>query len=189
MTIPTTPRAAKPSTIAARRTATILAVTAVVFFGAIFGFFFAWVCSTLWGLDTIDPRAAIEAMNAMNASVRNPVFFAAFFLTPAVALAAAGACVAAGARVPAVILGGAALLYGVGGILLTSNYNLPLNDALAVGGIPATVEEARAIWSAYSEQWQVYNLVRTIVSGICLALAAAAVFLLGSARPERSSSS
>ena len=51
--------------------------------GAIFGFFYAWVCSTMWGLDAADPRIAIAAMQAMNASVRNIVFFPAFFLTPA----------------------------------------------------------------------------------------------------------
>ena len=27
--------------------------------GAIFGFFYAWVCSTMWGLDAADPFVAI----------------------------------------------------------------------------------------------------------------------------------
>ncbi|MEP5029486.1 MAG: hypothetical protein ABJR02_02340, partial [Marinomonas sp.] len=49
---------------------------------AIFGFFYAWVCSTMWGLDAADPRVAISAMQAMNASVRNAVFAPAFFGTP-----------------------------------------------------------------------------------------------------------
>ena len=56
----------------------------VLFVGAIFGFFYAWVCSTMWGLDDADPRVAIAAMQAMNDSVRNAVFFPAFFLTPVV---------------------------------------------------------------------------------------------------------
>lgn len=51
---------------------------------AIFGFFYAWVCSTMWGLDTADPRIAIAAMQAMNGSVRNAVFAPAFFGTPLV---------------------------------------------------------------------------------------------------------
>ena len=33
--------------------------------GAIFGFFYAWVCSTMWGLDSADPAVAIAAMQAM----------------------------------------------------------------------------------------------------------------------------
>jgi hypothetical protein len=58
-----------------------LSIASIVFCGAIFGFFYAWVCSTMWGLDQADPRVAIAAMKAMNASVRNAVFFPAFFLT------------------------------------------------------------------------------------------------------------
>ena len=50
--------------------------------GGIFGFFYAWVCSTMWGLDETDPHTAIAAMQAMNASVRDAVFFPAFFMTP-----------------------------------------------------------------------------------------------------------
>lgn len=65
------------------------ALVSVVLTGAIFGFFYAWVCSTMWGLDAADPRVAIEAIQEMNASVRNAVFFPAFFLTP-VAMALTG---------------------------------------------------------------------------------------------------
>ena len=35
-----------------------MGVVPVVFAGAAFGFFYAWVCSTLWGLDTLAPQAA-----------------------------------------------------------------------------------------------------------------------------------
>ena len=47
-----------------------------------FGFFYAWICSTMWGLDAADPNVAISAMQAMNASVRNPVFALGYFGTP-----------------------------------------------------------------------------------------------------------
>lgn len=57
--------------------------------GAIFGFFYAWVCSTMWGLDAANPALAIGAMQAMNASVRNAVFAPAFFGTPFVLIATA----------------------------------------------------------------------------------------------------
>ena len=49
-----------------------LAILALLHAGAIFGFFYAWACSTVWGLDAADPNVAIPAMQAMNASVRNP---------------------------------------------------------------------------------------------------------------------
>lgn len=28
--------------------------------GAIFGFFYAWVCSTMWGLDATDPPSVMR---------------------------------------------------------------------------------------------------------------------------------
>lgn len=60
----------------------ILIVASLLLSAAIFGFFYAWVCSTMWGLDAADPRIAIQSMQAMNASVRNAVFAPAFFGTP-----------------------------------------------------------------------------------------------------------
>ncbi|TIP78494.1 MAG: hypothetical protein E5X60_39655, partial [Mesorhizobium sp.] len=78
-----------------------LSVTSIVSSGAIFGFFYAWVCSTMWGLDQTDPRVAIEAMQAMNASVRNAVFFPAFFLTPVVLGLTAAAMLFDGRKSPA----------------------------------------------------------------------------------------
>ena len=58
-----------------------LALLSLLLSAALFGFFYAWVCSTMWGLDMADPRVAIAAMQAMNASVRNAVFAPAFFGT------------------------------------------------------------------------------------------------------------
>ncbi len=75
-----------------------LALVSLIFTGAIFGFFYAWVCSTMWGLDAADPRVAIAAMQAMNASVRNAVFAPAFFGTPVVLAAAAWAASRAASR-------------------------------------------------------------------------------------------
>ncbi len=118
--------------------------------GAIFGFFYAWVCSTMWGLDAADPRIAIAAMQAMNGSVRNAVFAPAFFATPVV-LALTGLLAlrlkARGAGV-AFLAGG--LLYFLGGLVLTMRFNVPMNEALALVSVPDNIEEARAIWQPYS---------------------------------------
>ena len=158
----------------------VSAVISITLTGAIFGFFYAWVCSTMWGLDAADPRTAIGAMQAMNASVRNGVFFPAFFLTP---VALGITAVLAGReqrRASALLTGSAALLYLVGGILLTRCVNIPMNQQLATQVIPTDVASARQIWQDYSGRWQVWNQVRTVVSGLSLALAATAMLLTGS---------
>ena len=152
--------------------ATGTGLLAVVFGGAIFGFFYAWVCSTMWGLDAIDPRVAIEAMQGMNGSVRNAVFFPAFFLTPVVMGSAAVLALRERRRSMATLMGVAAVVYLFGGLVLTMTVNVPMNETLALVEIPADRAEAEAIWTAYSERWQGYNQLRTVASGLSLLLAA-----------------
>lgn len=157
---------------AVARSADAVSVGAVVFAGAIFGFFYAWVCSTMWGLDAADPRVAIEAMQEMNASVRNAVFFPAFFLTPVV-LALAGVLLQRGGRsTSARWFGAGAAVYVVGGLLLTMVVLVPMNEDLAEVAIPADRSGAEAIWADYSGDWQRWNIVRTVCCGIALTMAA-----------------
>ncbi|MDO5498288.1 MAG: DUF1772 domain-containing protein [Propionibacteriaceae bacterium] len=163
-----------------------VAVAAVVFTGAIFGFFYAWVCSTMWGLDAADPRTAIAAMQAMNASVRNPVFGAAFFGTVPVCLLAGALALGAGQRRAGGLLGAAGLLYLVGGVVLTMTYNVQLNEALAAVVVPPDAAAARMVWADYSAGWQIGNIARTVVSGISLVLTALGLAsLVGPPRANR----
>jgi len=143
-----------------------------VFTGAIFGFFYAWVCSTMWGLDAADPRVAIEAMQEMNASVRNPVFFPAFFLTPLVLGLAAAAHRRAGNDRAWPWFATAAVVYLLGGLVLTMAVNVPMNEDLAEIAIPSDANAASRIWDDYSGRWQLWNAARTVASGASLALAA-----------------
>lgn len=151
--------------------ATVLPITATLFFGAIFGFFYAWVCSTMWAFDMLDPRTAMDAMQTVNENVRNPVFFLGFMLTPVVGLLAAWVLYAVRERRAALWFGAAALVYFAGGMMLTMLVNVPLNEELGALAIPESRDEAAAIWSAYSPRWQFWNQTRTVFSGLALGLA------------------
>ncbi len=146
--------------------------------GAIFGFFYAWVCSTMWGLDAADPRVAITAMQAMNASVRNAVFFPAFFLTPVFLAVTAVIAWSRTRSLSAFLFGTSAVIYLLGAFLVTATINVPMNEALAQVSVPNNAEAARRIWQEYSEPWQIWNTARTIFSGIALLLAGTAIFHL-----------
>jgi uncharacterized membrane protein len=152
-----------------------LAVVAIVFTGAIFGFFYAWICSTMWGLDAVDPAVAITAMNAMNASVRNGVFAPVFFGTVVVLAAASVAAARSRHRRAAILLGAATVIYVGGAVLLTQLVNVPMNEELAATAIPASREQAAEIWSAYSGRWQLFNVIRTVASGTSLLLSCLAL--------------
>lgn len=164
-----------------RRAAKLSGLAALLFIGAIFGFFYAWVVSTLWGLDEMDPRGAIAAMQAMNASVRNAAFFPAFFLTPLVLALAAGMAWRVKAGRAAVFFALAGAIYLCFGIGVTGIVNVPMNEALAATPVPADRATAAEIWSAYSVRWQGWNLFRTIASGVALLFTGLALYALASA--------
>jgi len=147
------------------------AIASLLFCGAIFGFFYAWICSTMWGLDAADPRVAIAAMQAMNASVRNAVFAPAFFGTPVILALTA---LLAWRSHPAAMrwFAAAAIVYALFGAGLTMTVNVPMNVALAGQSVPADIDAAGAIWRDYSQKWQFWNQLRTVASGIALVLAA-----------------
>lgn len=147
-----------------------LGLFALTLSALIFGFFYAWTCSTMWGLDAADPRIAVAAMQAMNASVRNAVFAPAFFGTAPALLAVA---ILARNQGPAALLFlAASITYGVLGMGLTLAINVPMNQALARLPVPEDMQAAAAIWADYSPRWQVWNQVRTVTSGLAFLLAA-----------------
>ena len=157
------PRPSTPSVVAA--------CVGILFAGSIFGFFYSWAGSVMFGFDAADPRVAIAAMQSVNEQIRNAVFFPAFFLTP-VALAVPGAMLLRqGFRTAGALFVAGAVVYLVGGMLLTGAVNVPMNEELATVVIPEPVDEARIIWEDYSGPWQFWNLVRTIFSGMALLLA------------------
>jgi len=152
-----------------------LAVLSLLFSGAMFGFFFAWVCSTMWGLDAADPNIAIAAMQAMNASVRNAAFAPAFFGTPFILLLTALVAWRSREARAALLFGGGGLLYLLGALLLTILIHSPMNDALALVETPMELPRAQEVWQDYSGPWQRWNTVRTIVACITLLLSGLAI--------------
>ena len=156
-----------------------MAMLSLLFSGAIFGFFFAWVCSTMWGLDAADPNVAIAAMQAMNESVRNPVFAPAFFGTPAVLAAAALVAWKCGEGRAALLFSIAAAVYVAGGMGPTIAVSVPMNEALALVETPLENARARRVWRDYSAPWQAWNAARAAFSGIALLLAGLGTLRLG----------
>ena len=159
-----------------------LSMLSLLCMGGIFGFFYAWVCSTMWGLDAGDPKVAIAAMQSMNASVRNPVFFPIFFGTPVVLAVTARVGLLAQRKVSALFFALAAVIYVLGAFLPTALINVPMNEALALVEIPAAPDAAEKIWQDYSGRWQVWNTVRTFFSGLALVLTGVALITLNSER-------
>lgn len=148
---------------------------------ALFGFFYAWVCSTMWGLDAIDPRVAITAMQGMNASVLNGIFAVSFFGTaPLLAVATVLAFVNR-RRGVAAILGFALVVTVVAVNALTMTIHVPMNETLAALGDAFALSDPAQVWADYSPRWQFWNQVRTATSGSACLLVGWAIYRQGQA--------
>ena len=133
----------------------------------------------MWGLDVADPNVAISAMQAMNASVRNPVFAQAFFGTPLLFLAATLVAWNGTERRVALLFGSGGLLYVLGVMVPTMAFSVPLNETLAMVETPLGAAHAQRVWRDYSVPWQLWNALRTLAAGIALLLAGLGVLSLG----------
>lgn len=150
----------------------LLAFGSLMFSGALFGFFYAWVCSTMWGLDAADPKVAIQAMQAMNASVRNAVFAPVFFGTVVVLAVTSLVGFVAGHRRAAMWFAAATIVALAFNNVLTFTVLVPMNNALAAVVVPDALDRAAAVWADYSDAWKVWNQIRTAGTGLALGLAA-----------------
>ena len=138
---------------------------AVLTTGLIGGFFYAYACSVTLGLALLPDEQYVEAMQAINATVRNGVFAFSFFgaaLSLLLALAVHGP--RPGSR-RFVFIALAAMLYIGGGFMVTFLVNVPMNEDLARVGdaAPAVFGQARA---EYEGSWNFWNGLRTLFSSL-----------------------
>ena len=135
--------------------------------GLISGFFYTYACSVTLGLALLPDEQYIEAMQSINATVRNGVFAFSFF-GAVLSLLVALAIHAPRPRSRGFILVAlAAVLYIGGGFMVTFLVNVPMNEELArVGEVgPAALAHIRA---EYEGPWNFWNGVRTAFSSMAL---------------------
>jgi uncharacterized membrane protein len=142
----------------------------VLLMAAIAGFFYAYAVSVIRGLDQLPPQDAIRAMQGINATVRNVWFAPSFFGALIVTGATAVLFLLHRRDATALLVLGAAALYGLGGFYLTMFWNVPLNNELALRTIPLEQVAALEVWLDYRDPWMVGNTTRLLVSFSALIL-------------------
>jgi uncharacterized membrane protein len=133
--------------------------------GLISGFFYAYACSVTLGLALLPDGQYVEAMQAINATVRNGLFAFGFF---GAALSLLLALVAHAPRPRSrrfVLIALACVLYIGGGFMVTFLVNVPMNEELARVGEarPVVLAQVRA---GYEGPWNFWNGVRTVFSSL-----------------------
>src|SRR5262245_12997022 len=139
--------------------------------GLIGGLFFAFSSFVMKALGRLPPAKGIAAMQEINVTVLNPLFFAAFFGTALLCIALAIAAILRLSEPGACYLLAGSLLYLGGTIFVTMARNVPLNNRLAAA--PADSAAGAKMWKEYLRSWSNWNHVRTLA-----ALAAAACFIM-----------
>ncbi|MBV9468170.1 MAG: DUF1772 domain-containing protein [Abitibacteriaceae bacterium] len=135
------------------------------------GIFFAFSAFVMQALARLPADKGMAAMQSINTTILNSVFFLVFFGSTAACVFAVIHSFRHWHAPGAVYLCAGGVLYLVGSFIVTVVFNVPMNDALAAVS-PASHEGAK-VWANYLTNWTAWNHVRTITS-----LAATAAFAL-----------
>lgn len=125
------------------------------------GLYFAFSVFIMKALEQVGP-AGIVAMNSINVVILRSLFMPIFFTTTlaSAVLAVVGFMELNQPR--GVYLAAGGVIYVLGMFLVTVIFNVPLNNALAVGG--------EANWTRYLTSWTTWNHVRTLSCVVAAAL-------------------
>lgn len=147
-------------------------VAAVVLAGLSAGFFFAYEASVIRGLAEVDDLTYVHTFQAINATIKNPMFGTVFFGSfPALVLAAVLHRRQAWSP-KRLLLTVAPVLYAIG-MVITFRGNVVLNNELAVVE-PTSVEVAAEARDAFEDDWNRLDGYRSIAFlGAFVAAAAA----------------
>jgi uncharacterized membrane protein len=133
------------------------------------GLFFAFSAFIMTALGSIEPRAGVAAMNAVNSVILRSLFMPVFLGSSLAALALAVFAVFDLAAPGAPVIAAAGAIYVLGMFGCTMAFNVPLNNAL----MRAEASGAEKVWARYLKEWTAWNHVRTLAS-----LAACALYIV-----------
>lgn len=143
--------------------------------GLIAGFFYAYACSVTLGTARLGDAEYIATMQAINATVRNPIFALSFFGALVMLVTAALVELRHGLTLRAILVVLALVAYALGGFGLTATINVPLNQALAQVSLDQSASALSLARQAYEPGWNTWNTVRTAFSMLAFLLLVAAV--------------
>ena len=134
--------------------------------GLVAGVFYAYAVSVNLGLAAQPDASYVATMQAINAKIQNPMFFASFFGAVLFLLATLAAHISRPRSGRFRLVALACALYIVGGFLLTAFVNVPMNEELARVAANASPDELAGARAAYEGPWDFWNGVRTVFSSM-----------------------
>jgi uncharacterized membrane protein len=152
---------------------------ATTFVGLMAGLFYSYSCSVTIGLSKLPDEQYIAAMQSINRSIQNPVFFISFFgalILPPLTTYLNYPYISSNCFW---LLLSAAILYLGGSFLVTVIGNIPLNNTLESFNLSGASKEAISLQRlSFEPKWNALNIVRTIssITSFILILIACIIF-------------
>jgi len=140
----------------------IVLLAAAIGSAMIAGLFYAFSTFIMQALGRLPTTVGAAAMQSINATILNPLFFSLFFGTAIASLIVLIATLFASEHPGSLCAAIGGALYLVGAIGVTMAFNVPLNNRLAASNPAST--EGDAVWRSYLVQWTRWNHVRTLAS-------------------------
>ena len=151
----------------------IIVIAASVGSSVVAGIFFAFSTFIMRALQQIPSAHGIAAMQRINVTVLNPLFFLAFFGTGGLSLLIVYLTLTGTIESSRTLVLIASALYVLGCLLSTIVFNVPLNNRLAE--LKPGEPDADSFWQFYNSRWVIWNHVRTVASLIAAVLFALAL--------------
>lgn len=135
--------------------------------GLVAGVFFAFSAFVMKALAQLPSEQGMRAMQSINVVVLNRLFLTVFIGTALACMVFFVLSILNWRDPKSMYLLIGCLFYLLGSFLVTSVYNVPLNDALA--SLDAKDTKNVSFWKEYVSKWTAWNHVRTFASIAALA--------------------
>ena len=132
------------------------------------GLYFAFSNTIMSSLAKLEPAQGIAAMQSINRTIQNPLFFLLFVGTAA---SCALLLVFSLGKLPAtsaILMVSGAVIYLVGSLVVTGVFNIPLNNTLEV--LAPNASGSANWWANFLATWTAWNHVRTVASVVAAIL-------------------
>ncbi|WP_228566194.1 DUF1772 domain-containing protein [Nocardia sp. SYP-A9097] len=149
--------------------AVVSLIVAMVTTGLLAGVFYAYACSVMIGLGKFDDKTYVEVMNKINVVIVNPVFMLSFLGSVAFSILAALLHLRSDLR-PVLIWVGVAVALNLVSLIVTSGFNVPLNDQLATATDAQGVVDYAGLRKDFEMPWLTWNIVRALANTGALAV-------------------
>ena len=135
------------------------------------GLFYAFSCSVNLGLARLSNAEYISAMQSINRTIQNPIFFAAFFGAPILLPLIVFLHYGQPLTMRFWFLLAATIIYLIGTFSVTIFGNIPLNNTLDHFNLELASEKEASLQRANFEgRWNNLNTIRTVSSTIAIML-------------------